>query len=118
MSDEMVELLRAIRDEAKKTNERLEMMDGRLETVETEVSLLRREVKERDAWLQVGQKDILTELRGLRGEAYSDVHAIQEDVHALKDGVVKALDYGPRIAKLEAAVFKPSRPPRARAARR
>lgn len=96
------ERLAALNTRVESTNIRLDGLDRRLEVVEGELGSLRREMNENFAFAQAAQKDAVTELRGLRGEAGQDL-----------------VDVKNRLDKLEAAVFKPPRPgPRARGARR
>jgi chromosome segregation ATPase len=84
------------------TNEALEKVDRRLGSVEDELINFRRETREERVMVHAGQKDILTELRGLRGEVGTEVVRLED-----------------RVAKLEAAVFpKPPRPARRAGARR
>jgi len=109
LTGEMVEILRQMLVEQKQTNARLGSMDARLGTmdarlgtIEDELIGFRSEVHEDFAMVHAGQKDILTELRGLRGEAGTDVIKLKE-----------------RVERLEAAVFPaPPRPARRAGARR
>ena len=102
LTTEMIQVLRQIHAEQKTTNEQLGKIDGRLATVEDEIIHFRRETREELVMVHAGQKDHLTELRGLRGEAGADMVKLRE-----------------RVETLEAAVFpKPTRPARRAGARR
>jgi chromosome segregation ATPase len=98
---EMVSLLREIRDEAKRTNERLGSVDERLGSVDERLG----NVEQRLGALE-------GEVRGLRGELNLRLDAFLEHVTEDKTGLEE------RVKKLEAAVFKPTRPRSTRGARR
>ena len=110
--DRIIELLSDLLDESRGTNRRLESLEGharetnvRLDRIEGEVTGLKSEVTELKSEVTVIKRDI-GRLQKQQADTNVMMKQMQLAVVTLADHFEGVLDFGQRLARVEAAVFK------------